>query len=39
MGKFGNISAVYAIEHAGATEHTFSIEEYMQRFNENYAHS
>ena len=39
MGKFGNISAVYAIEHAGATEHKFSMDEYMKRFNENYTHS
>ena len=36
MGKYGNISAVYAIEHQGATEHKYSMSEYLERFNNNY---
>lgn len=37
MGKYANIAAVYAVEHKGATEHKFTIEEFYSRYNENYG--
>lgn len=36
MGRFACVSAVYAIEHKGATEHSYTHEEFIERFNKNY---
>jgi len=37
MGKYASVTAVYAVEHKGATEHYYTIEEFMKRYNENYG--
>ena len=37
MGQYASVSAVYAVEHKGATEHRYSIEEFMKRYQENYG--
>ena len=36
MGEYASVSAVYAVEHKGATEHRYSIDEYMKRYQENF---
>jgi len=37
MGRYASISAVYAVEHKGATEHFYTIDEYKARYKENYG--
>ncbi|HOV25986.1 MAG TPA: carbohydrate kinase family protein [Pseudobacteroides sp.] len=37
MGRYASISAVYAVEHKGATEHFYTIDEYKARYRENYG--
>ncbi len=37
MGKYAGVTAVYAIEHQGGTGHKYTIEEFNQRFNENFG--
>lgn len=36
MGRYASITAVYAVEHKGATEHKYSIEEFKKRYIDNY---
>jgi adenosine kinase len=37
MGKYAGVTAVYAIEHQGGTGHKYSMEEFNQRFKENFG--
>jgi adenosine kinase len=37
MGKYAGVTAVYAIEHQGGTGHKYTIEEFNQRFIENFG--
>ena len=37
MGKYASISAVYAVEYKGPTEHSYTIEEFNKRYYENYG--
>lgn len=37
MGRYGSITAVYALEHKGATEHRYTIEELNNRYKENFG--
>lgn len=37
MGRYACITGVYAVEHKGATEHKYSIEEFQKRYAENYG--
>ncbi len=37
MGKLASISAVYAVEHKGGTEHKYTINEFYARYRENYG--
>ncbi len=37
MGRYASVSSVYAIEHKGATEHKYSIDEFMNRYRENFG--
>jgi len=36
MGQYASITAVYAVENKGATEHKYTIEEFEKRLRENY---
>ena len=36
MGRYASITAVYAVEHKGATEHKYTIEEFKKRYSDNY---
>jgi adenosine kinase len=36
-GRYASISAVYAVEHKGATEHTYTMEEFENRYKENFG--
>jgi adenosine kinase len=36
LGRFGNVSAIYAVEHMGATEHKFTLEDFEKRYSETY---
>jgi len=36
MGRYASVSAVYAVEHRGATEHRYTLEEFYARYRENY---
>lgn len=37
MGRYASITAVYAVEHKGATEHSYTIEEFYNRYNDNFG--
>jgi len=37
MGRYASISAVYAVEHKGATEHCYTIDEFYNRYIENFG--
>lgn len=37
MGRYASITAVYAVEHKGATEHNYTLEEFKKRYNENFG--
>ncbi len=37
MGQYASISAVYAVEHKGATEHSYTIKEFNNRYKENFG--
>ncbi|KNY28229.1 carbohydrate kinase family protein [Pseudobacteroides cellulosolvens] len=37
MGRYASVSAVFAVEHKGATEHHYTIDEYKARYKENYG--
>lgn len=37
MGRYASVSAVYAVENKGATEHYYTIDEYKARYKENYG--
>lgn len=37
MGRYGSVSAVYAIEHKGCSVHYYTLPEFMKRFEENFA--
>ena len=36
MGKYASVSAVYAVEHKGATEHRYTMDEFYARYRENF---
>jgi hypothetical protein len=36
MGRYASITAVYAVECKGATEHKYTIEEFKKRYSDNY---
>ncbi|HEY8348921.1 MAG TPA: carbohydrate kinase family protein [Clostridia bacterium] len=36
MGKYASVTAVYAIEHLGATEHRYTLDEFYARYRENF---
>ncbi len=36
MGRYASITAVYAVENKGATEHSYDLEEFKRRYSENY---
>jgi adenosine kinase len=37
MGRYACITGVYAVEHKGATEHKYTVEEFKKRYAENYG--
>jgi adenosine kinase len=37
MGQYASVTAVYAVEHKGATEHSYTIEEFYNRYKENFG--
>lgn len=37
MGRYASITAVFAVEHKGATEHSYTIDEFYNRYEENYG--
>lgn len=37
MGRFGSTTAVYAVEHQGATEHSYTIDGFLQRYCDNFG--
>lgn len=37
MGKYASVTAVYAVEHKGATEHRYTMDEFDMRYNENFG--
>ncbi len=37
MGRYASVTAVYAVEHKGGTEHSYTIEEFNKRYNENFG--
>lgn len=37
MGRYASITSVYAVEHKGATEHKYTIDEFMARYTENFG--
>ncbi len=37
MGKYASITSVYAIEHKGATEHRYTIDEFKRRYEANFS--
>lgn len=37
MGRYANVTAVYAVEHKGGTGHKYTLEEFNKRYNENYG--
>ena len=37
MGRYGSISAVYAVEHKGPTEHKYTIGDFNKRYNESFG--
>jgi len=36
MGKYASVTAVYAVEHKGATEHRYTMDEFYARYRENF---
>ncbi|MCR4434852.1 MAG: carbohydrate kinase family protein [Clostridiales bacterium] len=36
MGRYANIAAVYAVEHKGAVEHSYTCDQFMKRYRENF---
>jgi len=36
MGRYASVSAVYAVEHQGATEHRYTMDEFWKRYRENF---
>jgi len=36
-GKYASVTAVYAVEHKGGTEHYYTIDEFYKRYNENFG--
>lgn len=37
MGKYASVTSVYAVEHLGATEHRYTLDEFYERYRENYG--
>ncbi len=37
MGRYASVTAVYAVEHKGATEHSYTIDEFNNRYKENFG--
>lgn len=37
MGRYAGVSAVYAVEHKGATEHKYDMNEFQERYNKNFG--
>lgn len=37
MGKYASITAVYAVEHKGPTEHKYTMDEFNKRYSENFG--
>ncbi|NJD02254.1 MAG: carbohydrate kinase family protein [Ruminiclostridium sp.] len=37
MGKYASVTAVYAVEHKGPTEHKYTMEEFNKRYYENFG--
>lgn len=37
MGRYASVTSVYAVEHKGATEHKYTIDEFMKRYRENFG--
>jgi len=37
MGRYACVTAVYAVEHKGGTEHKYTIDEFKKRYNDNYG--
>ena len=37
MGRYASITAVYAVEHKGATEHNYTIEDFYNRYKDNFG--
>ncbi len=37
MGKYASVTAVYAVEHKGPTEHSYTVEEFINRYKENFG--
>ncbi|MCX7923201.1 MAG: carbohydrate kinase family protein [Clostridia bacterium] len=37
VGKYASVAAVYAVEHTGSTSHKYTLEEFYERYNENFA--
>ncbi|TYQ16430.1 UNVERIFIED_CONTAM: adenosine kinase [Acetivibrio alkalicellulosi] len=36
MGRLANVAAVYAVEHVGGQSHNYTLEEFNERYNENF---
>ena len=37
MGEYASVTAVYAVENKGATEHKYIMDQFINRFEENYG--
>ncbi|HOA54092.1 MAG TPA: carbohydrate kinase family protein [Clostridiales bacterium] len=37
MGRYASITSVYAVEHLGATEHRYTMDEFYKRYKENFG--
>jgi adenosine kinase len=37
MGKYASVTSVYAVEHLGATEHRYTLDEFYTRYRENFG--
>lgn len=37
MGRYASVTAVYAVEHKGGTEHKYTTDEFKKRYNDNYG--
>jgi adenosine kinase len=37
MGKYASVTSVYAVEHLGATEHRYTLDEFYERYRENFG--